>query len=180
VGKIESGFVKAIEGTGLAAQEQEASLVRIASVASAMPEYRFPQEVITAAFKGYWNTKLQEPEKLDWLHSRVGVDFRHLAFPLDRYRLAADRFWRKAAAHGHFRSCGAGSTVYANRRQISLSGVQIARSHGSSPKASAKSVAEFETFVSVACLRPGFADVAERTAVHDWKFAARVEWLNGH
>jgi len=47
-----------------------------------------------------------------------------------------------------------------------------------SPKASAKSVAEFETFVSVACLRPGFADVAERTAVHDWKFAARVEWLN--
>ena len=48
------------------------------------------------------------------------------------------------------------------------------------PKASAKSVAEFETFVSVACLRLGFADVAERTAVHDWKFAARVEWLNGH
>ena len=54
-------------------------------MASAVPEYRFPQEVITAAFKGYWNTKLQEPEKLDWLHSRVGVDFRHLAFPLDRY-----------------------------------------------------------------------------------------------
>jgi alkylresorcinol/alkylpyrone synthase len=85
VGKIESGLVKAIEGTGAAAQEQGTSLVRIASVASAMPEYRFPQGVITAAFKGYWNTKLQEPEKLDWLHSRVGVDFRHLAFPLDRY-----------------------------------------------------------------------------------------------
>jgi hypothetical protein len=29
-------------------------------------------------------------------------------------------------------------------------------------------------------LRPGFADVGERTAVHDWKFATRVEWLNGH
>jgi hypothetical protein len=60
------------------------------------------------------------------------------------------------------------------------SGVQIARSHGSSQKASAKSVAEFETFVSVACLRPAFADLAERTAVHDRKFAARVKWLNGH
>jgi hypothetical protein len=45
------------------------------------------------------------------------------------------------------------------------------------PKASAKSVAEFET---VACLRPGFAVAAERPAVHDWKFATRVEWLNGH
>jgi hypothetical protein len=77
----------------------------------------------------------------------------------------------------HFRSCGALSTVNANRREISLLGVQIARSHGFSPKASAKSVAEFETFVSVACLRPGFADIAERTAVHDWKFAARVDAL---
>jgi alkylresorcinol/alkylpyrone synthase len=85
VGKIESGFEKALEGTGTAAQEKGTSFVRIASVASAVPEYRFPQEVITAAFKGYWNSKLQEPEKLDWLHSRVGVDFRHLAFPLDRY-----------------------------------------------------------------------------------------------
>jgi alkylresorcinol/alkylpyrone synthase len=85
VGKIESGFGKAIEGTGTAAQEQGTSFVRIAGVASAVPEYRFPQGVITAAFKGYWNTKLQEPEKLDWLHSRVGVDFRHLAFPLERY-----------------------------------------------------------------------------------------------
>ena len=85
VGKIESDFRTAIEETGTAAQEQGTGFVRIASVASAVPEYRFPQEVITAAFKGYWNTKLQEPEKLDWLHSRVGVDFRHLAFPLDRY-----------------------------------------------------------------------------------------------
>jgi alkylresorcinol/alkylpyrone synthase len=59
--------------------------VRIASVASAVPEHRFPQNIITAAFKNYWTGKLEEPEKLDWLHSRVGVDFRHLAFPLERY-----------------------------------------------------------------------------------------------
>jgi alkylresorcinol/alkylpyrone synthase len=85
VGKIENGFREAIEVIGTAPREQEASSVRIASVASAVPEHRFPQSVITTAFKGYWNAKLEKPEKLDWLHSRVGVDFRHLAFPLDRY-----------------------------------------------------------------------------------------------
>jgi alkylresorcinol/alkylpyrone synthase len=85
VGKIENGFGKAIEVIETAPLEPEASSVRIASVASAVPKHRFPQEVITAAFKGYWKAKLPEPEKLDWVHSRVGVDFRHLAFPLDRY-----------------------------------------------------------------------------------------------
>src|ERR1017187_2896419 len=75
--------------------------VRIASVASAVPEDRFPQSAITSAFKSYWNDKLPEPEKLDWLHSRVGVDFRHLAFPLERYPFAtwgeANDAWLKAA-----------------------------------------------------------------------------------
>src|ERR1700739_804577 len=85
VGKIEDGFRKAIEITGTVPQEQEAKSVRIASVASAVPEHRYPQNVITTAFKSYWNAKLEEPEKLDWLHSRVGVDFRHLAFPLEKY-----------------------------------------------------------------------------------------------
>jgi alkylresorcinol/alkylpyrone synthase len=85
VGKIENGFRKTIEVIGTAPQEQGAKSVRIASVASAVPEHRYPQNVITTAFKSYWNAKLEEPEKLDWLHSRVGVDFRHLAFPLERY-----------------------------------------------------------------------------------------------
>jgi alkylresorcinol/alkylpyrone synthase len=102
VGKIENGFRKAIEVIETAPLEPEASPVRIASVASAVPEHRVPQEVITAAFKGYWKTKLSEPEKLDWLHSRVGVDFRHLAFPLDRYPQfstwgEANAAWLKAA-----------------------------------------------------------------------------------
>jgi hypothetical protein len=42
------------------------------------------------------------------------------------------------------------------------------------PKAFAKSVVEFETFVSIG-LRPEFADVVERPAVHNWKSATRVE-----
>jgi alkylresorcinol/alkylpyrone synthase len=59
--------------------------MRIAGVASAMPEHRFSQGAITAALKGYWNDNLRKPELLERFHSRVGVDYRHLAFPLERY-----------------------------------------------------------------------------------------------
>src|SRR5271165_4152009 len=59
--------------------------VRIASVASALPEHRYPQGAITAAFKAYWNERLRTPERLDQFHSRVGVEQRHLAFPMERY-----------------------------------------------------------------------------------------------
>jgi alkylresorcinol/alkylpyrone synthase len=59
--------------------------VRIAGVASAMPEHRFSQGAITAAFMSYWNGKLERPERLERLHSRVGVDYRYSAFPLERY-----------------------------------------------------------------------------------------------
>jgi len=50
-----------------------------------MPEHRFSQDTITAALKGYWNGELLKPELLERFHSRVGVDYRHLAFPLERY-----------------------------------------------------------------------------------------------
>jgi len=59
--------------------------VRITSVASAMPGHRYPQETITAAFKAYWGERLRSPERLDQFHSRVGVEHRHLAFPIERY-----------------------------------------------------------------------------------------------
>ena len=60
-------------------------LPRIASAARAVPEHRYSQEIITAAFKKHWLADLQDSERLEWFHSRVGVDFRHLAFPLERY-----------------------------------------------------------------------------------------------
>ena len=60
--------------------------VKIASVARAMPEHRYSQESITAAFKAYWLAQLRSPERLDQFHSRVGVDHRHLAFPMERYQ----------------------------------------------------------------------------------------------
>jgi alkylresorcinol/alkylpyrone synthase len=63
----------------------ETKAARIAGVGSAMPEHRFPQEAITAMLKGLWEGELQNPELLERFHSRMGVDYRHLAFPLERY-----------------------------------------------------------------------------------------------
>jgi alkylresorcinol/alkylpyrone synthase len=61
--------------------------MKIVSVASAMPKYRYPQRAITAALERYWEGRLEKPELVARFHSRVGVDYRHLAFPLDRYAL---------------------------------------------------------------------------------------------
>jgi alkylresorcinol/alkylpyrone synthase len=68
-----------------APDESEAKAATIAGVAHAVPEHRFRQEAITAALKRYWGGKLRNPELLERFHSRVGVDYRHLAFPLERY-----------------------------------------------------------------------------------------------
>ncbi|ACB96195.1 type III polyketide synthase [Beijerinckia indica] len=59
--------------------------MRISGVASAMPEYVYPQDTLTGALKLFWGDKLKNPEQLDRLHSRTGVTSRHLAFPLERY-----------------------------------------------------------------------------------------------
>jgi alkylresorcinol/alkylpyrone synthase len=59
--------------------------VRIAAVASAMPENRFAQQDITAALKDYWGDKLRSPELLERFHSRLGVDHRYLAYPFNQY-----------------------------------------------------------------------------------------------
>ena len=61
------------------------SRIRIAGVASALPEHRYPQAVITAALKRHWNGSLERPELLDRLHARARVEYRHLAFPLEQY-----------------------------------------------------------------------------------------------
>lgn len=61
--------------------------MRIASVATAYPPYRYPQSVITEAIKGfrkYKSTESNESRLMDRLHSNCGVEFRHLLFPIDR------------------------------------------------------------------------------------------------
>ena len=59
--------------------------MRIAAVASALPEHRYSQSTITEALKDYWGEGLQNTKLLHRLQSRVGVDHRHLAFPLQQY-----------------------------------------------------------------------------------------------
>jgi alkylresorcinol/alkylpyrone synthase len=59
--------------------------MRIAGVASAFPEYLYDQKTIAEAFKNHWGPRLAHPEVLDRLHARVGVNQRHLAFPLEQY-----------------------------------------------------------------------------------------------
>lgn len=71
--------------TALCEPVDQVSRIAIAGVASALPVYRYSQENVTAALKHHWNGRLERPDLLDRLHSRAGVEFRNLAFPLERY-----------------------------------------------------------------------------------------------
>lgn len=57
--------------------------MRIASVGTAFPEYRYPQAVITQALKSRVQDKLASPDVMDRLHSNCGVDYRHIMYPLE-------------------------------------------------------------------------------------------------
>jgi alkylresorcinol/alkylpyrone synthase len=57
--------------------------MRIASVGTAFPPYRYPQAVITEALKERMRDKLEIPSVMNRLHENCGVDFRHIMFPLD-------------------------------------------------------------------------------------------------
>jgi alkylresorcinol/alkylpyrone synthase len=59
--------------------------MQIAAVASAFPRNYYPQSEIAVALKRQWTDELERPQVLDRLLSRVGVDGRHLAVPIDRY-----------------------------------------------------------------------------------------------
>ena len=64
---------------------QQTTRMKIAGVASALPPHRYEQGAITAALASLWRGKLENPALLERLHSRTGVEARHLAFPLQRY-----------------------------------------------------------------------------------------------
>jgi alkylresorcinol/alkylpyrone synthase len=59
--------------------------MRIAGVASAFPKHYYRQDEIAAALKERWADKMEKPEVLDRLLSRVGVDGRHLTLPVEGY-----------------------------------------------------------------------------------------------
>lgn len=59
--------------------------MRIASVASAFPRNYYTQEQIAAALKRHWKSRIENPRVLDRLLSRVAVNGRHLALPIEQY-----------------------------------------------------------------------------------------------
>ena len=57
--------------------------MRIASVATAYPPYRYPQALITEALQSRRQENPGECRLRDRLHSNCGVEYRHLMFPID-------------------------------------------------------------------------------------------------
>ena len=68
--------------------------MRIASVASAFPNYYYGQNEILAALQQQWATEIPKPELLKRLHGRMGVEGRYLALPLESY--AGLKTWGQA------------------------------------------------------------------------------------
>jgi len=59
--------------------------MRIAGVAGAFPKHYYSQAVLAGACIKHWGDKLEHPESLERLHSRLAVDGRYLTLPLHAY-----------------------------------------------------------------------------------------------
>lgn len=57
--------------------------MRIASVATAYPPYRYSQAVLSEAVKKVFHDGSENHRAIDRLHPNCGVDYRHLMFPID-------------------------------------------------------------------------------------------------
>jgi alkylresorcinol/alkylpyrone synthase len=76
--------------------------MKIASVARALPPYRFAQQEIFEALARHWREHLENPELLSRFHHRVGVETRYFVLPLDGYDSLsrwgdANRVWLEKA-----------------------------------------------------------------------------------
>ena len=76
--------------------------MRIVGVASAFPDYYYPQPVLTQAMEDYWGERLEQPGFFRRLHSRTGVDGRYLSMPIEDYAGMgawgeANRIWLETA-----------------------------------------------------------------------------------
>ncbi len=60
-------------------------MMKIAGVASAFPPHRYDQRVLLSALQGHWCSKLGNPLFMERLQSRVGVESRCLALPIEEY-----------------------------------------------------------------------------------------------
>lgn len=59
--------------------------MRIVSAASAYPTRYYRQQELIETFSKHWEAKLDNPGMLRWMHERVGVDGRYLAYPVETY-----------------------------------------------------------------------------------------------
>ena len=76
--------------------------MRISSVGSAYPSYRYSQATITEALRNRWQDRMEEPRLINRLHANCGVEFRNLVFPLEVYENLSgfgptNNAWIKAA-----------------------------------------------------------------------------------
>ena len=71
--------------------------MRIASVASAFPKNRYDQYVLLSALKKHWGPKMENPQFIERLHGRVGVDTRNLALTIEEYEGLTN--WKQANDH---------------------------------------------------------------------------------
>ncbi len=63
--------------------------MNIASAATAFPKHYYPQNVLSAAFRRYWDGKLEDADLFERLQAHVGVDGRHLVLPREEYETIA-------------------------------------------------------------------------------------------
>jgi alkylresorcinol/alkylpyrone synthase len=69
----------------------------IAGVASAFPPHRYNQSFLLSALQRHWGPRLNNPSFMERLQTRVGVETRHLALPIqDYYEL---KTWGRANNH---------------------------------------------------------------------------------
>jgi alkylresorcinol/alkylpyrone synthase len=59
--------------------------MRIASAASAFPEYYYPQKFLLEQLQAYWGDRLKNPQMLARLHKNVAVEGRHLCMSYEKY-----------------------------------------------------------------------------------------------
>jgi alkylresorcinol/alkylpyrone synthase len=65
-------------------------MTTLAAVHGAVPEYRYPQATLTAAFADLCLPDRAQQGLLERLHRNAEVDFRHLALPVERYSELTD------------------------------------------------------------------------------------------
>ena len=71
--------------------------MRIASVSSAFPKNHYDQHVLLAALTRHWGPKMENPQFIERLHGRVGVDTRNLALTIEEYEGLTN--WKQANDH---------------------------------------------------------------------------------